>query len=84
VLFLRSQWAYEDCHLDFMRIPSNPIETAGPDQDAADSREHSRDASAPAARASQSYARRQAAAAAGFERLKARLRHLVGTNNVKG
>jgi hypothetical protein len=84
LLFLRS-----DClcssgrrfHLNFMYTRSDPIETAGADRNAADSRERSGDASGPAARAHKRHAAHQAAAAAEFERLKARLRQLVGTNN---
>jgi hypothetical protein len=64
-----------------MHTRSDPIETAGADRNAADSRERSSDASGPPARAHQRHAAHQAAAAAEFERLKARLRQLVGTNN---
>jgi hypothetical protein len=64
-----------------MYTRSDPIETAGADRNAADSRERSGDASGPAARAHKRHAAHQAAAAAEFERLKARLRQLVGTNN---
>jgi hypothetical protein len=66
--------------LDFMHTRSDPIETAGADRNAAHSRERSGDASGPPAR-DQRHAAHQAAAAAEFERLKARLRQLVGTNN---
>lgn len=69
--------------MDFMHTRSDPIETPAIDRDAADSRQGSRDASDESARAYQSRARQQAAAAVEFERLKARLRHLVGTNNIK-
>jgi hypothetical protein len=68
-------------HLDFMHTRSDPIETAGADGNAADSRERSSDASRPPVRAHQGHTTHQAAAAAEFERLKARLRQLVGTNN---
>jgi hypothetical protein len=70
--------------LDFMHTRSDPIETPAVDRGAADSRERARDASDRPARAHQGRARHQAAAAAEFERLKARLRQLVGTNNIKG
>jgi hypothetical protein len=82
-LFLWSDWLLSQrtmFNLDFMHTRSDPIETAGADRNAADSRERSNDASPPA-RAHQRHAARQAAAAAEFERLKARLRQLVGTNN---
>jgi hypothetical protein len=67
--------------LDFMHTRSEPIKTAGADGNAADSRERPSDASGPPARAEQRHAAHQAAAAAEFERLKTRLRQLVGTNN---
>jgi hypothetical protein len=62
-----------------MHSRSDPIA----DQDAAEAPERSRDASGQPARANPVHARHQAAAAADFERLKARLRQLVGTNNTK-
>jgi hypothetical protein len=67
--------------LDFMHTRSAPIETAGADRNAADSQERSSDAADSPVRAHQRRAAHQAAAAAEFERLKARLRLLVGTNN---
>jgi hypothetical protein len=83
-LFLWSDWLFSQrtiFHLDFMHTRSDPIETAGADRNAADSRERSSDAAAgPPVRAHQRHAAHQAAAAAEFERLKARLRQLVGTN----
>jgi len=84
LLFLRSDWLCSSArrfHLDFMHTRSDQIETAGAERNEADSRERSSDASGPPARAPQRHAAHQAAAAAEFERLKARLRQLVGTNN---
>jgi hypothetical protein len=69
--------------LDFRHPRSHPIETAGEDQDARDSREGSRDASGLPPRAHRSHVAKRSTAAAEFERLKARLRRLVGTNNTK-
>jgi len=70
--------------LDFMHTRSDSIETPATDGGAPDSRERAPGASDPPARAHRAGASRQAAAAAEFERLKARLRQLVGTNSIKG
>jgi hypothetical protein len=66
--------------MSFMHTRSDSTDTVGAGQDAAGSRKRYRDASdspAPHQR------HEQAAAAAEFERLRARLRQLVGTNNIK-
>ena len=71
--------------MDLNHPPSDLIETAGEAQDGPDSQQGSPDVPRPLLGARRSQLARQsaaaAAAAAEFERLKARLRHLVGTNN---
>jgi hypothetical protein len=67
-----------------MRTRSDPVEKPAADQDtAADARERFQDASRPPARADHADSRHQAAAATEFERLKSRLRQLVGSNGTK-
>jgi hypothetical protein len=63
-----------------MQSRSDLIETPAEDRQALESGERSQDVRRSQARAHQSHARHQAAAAE-FERLRARLRQLVGTNN---
>jgi len=72
--------AHGDCHSDLMHTRSEPVDTAGAEQDAAGSRQTPRRDLARPAGAHQRRAADEAAAAAAFERLKARLRQLVGTN----
>ena len=68
--------AHNDCHMNYMHTRSDPVERA--DQDARRSQERSPKAPGPPARHLD-----QAAAAAEFERLRARLRQLAGTDSNK-
>jgi hypothetical protein len=77
---------HTDCHLDFMHTRADPVEPSTEDRDHHDSPERPQERRRPPASAPGRQAAKQSAVVTGaaeFERLKARLHQLVGTNNTK-
>jgi hypothetical protein len=77
---------HTDCHLGCMHTRADPVEPSTEDRDHHDSPERPQERGRPPARAPCGQAAKESAVVTGaaeFERLRARLPQLVGTNNTK-